>query len=738
MMIACSGVSQSVSSLQSLQNELTSSVNLCTSQNSRASKFMTVRLFVIGAFSSLRKVLDFVWGEEYSFCKRKVLKKSLKFFLKEVLKAFMQQENQYFYEFGPFQLDAQKHRLLRDGEIVPLTPKAVETLLLLVLHQGKLVEREELMKTIWHGSFVEDSNLTVTVSMLRKALEKTENGEKYIETVPKLGYRFVADVREVQGGGAIIAVEKRTRAQIVIEETIQDDLTQQAIIPTHKRFGFLHPKLTRRNAVIAATLFFVITIAVIAIAFRNSNREKTSGASVKTIAILPLRHFGMEKDDQDLHLRITDALITKFGNLRSMVVRPTSSVLRYSDNKHDAIAVGKELKVDAVLDGNIQREGTQLRVTLQLINVGDGTQIWSGQFDGRADQLLMLQDRISLQLVQNLSPNLSDDERKQFAKHTPGNPDAYEAYLKGRYFWNRRSEEGFKKAIEYFNQAINKDPDYALAYTGLADCYILLSIWGAIPPGEAMPKAKEAAMKALKADNGLAEAHVSLAFIKWVYDWDLAGADAEFKQSINLNPNYVTAHHWYSYYLAAMEQHSEAIAHIKRAQEIEGPLSLSIKTDVGEIYCWARRYDNAIEQLQDVIKIEPDFAIARNILGMTYLQKGQLKEAVAELETARRLDNSPRIISSLGYAYGVSGQHEKARKIIEELKVLSKQRYISSFAIAIIYAGIGEEENALTLLEKAYDEHSDTMVILKGYPWLGSLRANPRFAKLQQRIGLIG
>ena len=647
----------------------------------------------------------------------------------------MQQENQLFYEFGHFQLDVQKHRLLRDGEIVQLTPKAVEVLLLLVQHQGKLVERDELMNAVWHDSFVEDSNLTVTISMLRKVLEHDGEG-KYIETIPRLGYRFVAGVREISGNDTVIALEKRTQAQIVIEEIEQDDSKQDSIVPAIKKLRLPQTKwLTKRNVIVAVVSF--CAIAAVAIALRYSNRNKSNAPSIKSIAVLPLRYFGVETDDQDLHLRITDALITKFGNLRSVAVRPTSSVLRYSDNKRDAIAIGKELNVDAVIDGSVQREGTRLRVMLQLINVGDSTEIWSGQFDGQSDQLLVLQDKISTQVLQNLPHSFSDPEREGFAKHATKNSEAFDAYLKGRFFWNQRTEEGFKKAVVFSNQAVKTDPNYAQAYSGLADCYILLGIWGAMPPNEAMPKAKEAVMQALKTDDTLAEAHTSLAFIKWVYDWDWARADEEFQKALQLNPNYPTAHHWRSYYLAATGRFDEAVSHIKKSQELEGSLSFSISTDIGEIYCWARQYDKAVEKLQEVVRIEPNFASARNALGIAYLKKGQINEAIAELEAARRLENSPRMMSSLGYAYGISGQKDKARLIINELKELSRHRYVSAFAIAVVHAGLGEDEEALARLEDAYNERSDTMAILGVYPLLDSLRANPRFAKLQQRAGHI-
>ncbi len=676
--------------------------------------------------------------EEYLFCRIKVLKEGLKLFLKEFLKVSMRPENRQLYEFGPFRLDARKRRLSLDGEIVSLTPKAIETLLMLIERQGKLVEREELMNTVWADAFVEDSNLSVTISMLRKALGQGAEGEgsKYIETVPRLGYRFVADVREVTGEGAVIALEKRTQAQIVIEER-PDNPEQPATIPSGKRLSLPAAQRVTFRAVALSVLLvgLIATLAYFWIS-RRSERTRTIGA-LRSIAVLPFKIIGGASDDEYLQLGMTDALITKLSNQQQIVVRPMSSVRKYIAAGQDSAAIGRELRVDATLEGNVQRLGERVRVTVQLLNVSDGAPLWAEKFDEEFTNIFALEDRISDQAVQALMPKLSGEEKERLTKQYTTNAEAFHAYLKGRFFWNKRTEDGFRKAIEYFNQAVDKDPNFTLAHAGLADCYILLGIWGVLPPHEAMPQARGAALRSLKADDALAEGHVSLAFVKWVYDWDLPGADKEFRRAIQLNPNYAVAHHWRSYYLASIEQFDGALAEIKKAQELEGPLDLSTNTDVGEIYCWARQYDKGIEQLREVMQIEPNFAIARYTLGMAYAQSGRLREAVVELEAARLLDNSPRMMSGLGYAYGASGQRAKAQKIIQELNELSKQRYVSPFAIAVIYAGLGDQDDAVTWLEKAYAERSDVMVILKVYPWLNGLHANPRFIKLQEQVGLV-
>jgi tetratricopeptide (TPR) repeat protein len=371
-------------------------------------------------------------------------------------------------------------------------------------------------------------------------------------------------------------------------------------------------------------------------------------------------------------------------------------------------------------------------VTLELVNGADGRRLWREEYAGQLSSLVTLRQQITAAVAQQLG--LQGSDRVRLTPQTT-NSEAYQLYLRGRYLWNKRTEDGFTRGLEYFQQALARDPNYALAYTGLADCYNLLGIWGTLAPHEAMPKVKEAALKAIALDDSLAEAHTSLAFVQWVYDWDLAGAEAEFRRALELDPDYATAHDWYAYYLASLDRFDEAISHVTRAQQLE-PVSLSINTDVGEIYYWAGHHDRAIAALHSVLQVEPDFAMARNILGLTYLKVGRLREAIDELEHANRLATGPRMLSTLAYGYGVAGAHAKARDTIAALRSLSSQRYTSSFALGIAHAGLGERDRVIAHLEQAFAERSDSMVILRVYPVLDGLHPDPRFQDLMRRIGL--
>lgn len=663
----------------------------------------------------------------------------------------MSKEINRLYEFGKYRLDVDSRALFRDEQAVALPPKAVELLAALVERSGQVVSKSQLMSLLWRDSFVEDANLTQNVFLLRKVFGDGGEGQKYIETIPRRGYRFVAPVRLITPANHLKQavpipgskiIEKHIIAQIITEESDSPVAAEPPIasLPgagTNLRLaGGRRRTFSARVAMILAGVLFIVAIAVISYLFiwRRPAPAATSG-SATVIAVLPFRPINSEDRDEYLELGMADALITRLSNASQILVRPTSSVRKYVGSEQDAAATGRELGVGAVLEGSIQRVGSRIRVTVQLVSVRDGAPLWAANFDERLTDVFALEDSISAQVAHALKLKLTEDEQQRLIKRYTENAEAYQLYLKGRYFWNKRTEQGFEKAIEYFNQAIDKDTGYALAYAGLADCYALLSIWCALPPNVALVKARAAAVKATEVDPALAEGHTSLAFAKWIYDRDWPGAEAEFRQAIALNPRYPTAHHWYSYFLAAMTRFDEAIAQIKQARDLD-ELSPGINTDVGEIYCWARQYDRAIEQVREVLKIEPNFASARNLLGMIYIKMGRPLEGVAELEAARRLDNSPRIMSTLGCAYGLSGQRDQARQILGELKEMSKQRYISPFSRALIYAGLGERDDAFAGLEKAYDEHSDIIVILKVYPWLDSLRADPRYTRLLSRVGL--
>ncbi len=630
-------------------------------------------------------------------------------------------ENQRFiYEFGKFVLDPQEKTLFADGKPVRLPAKEFETLLLLVENNGKALSKEEMLQAVWQDTFVEENNLAKYISRLRKIFDT--KGQTYIETLPKHGYRFSAEINQIAQAADETILEKRTIKRL----TVRVEEEKPLMLPAEKG------KIPNKSIFAAAVLVVLLS----ALGFWAWTRTNAP-SKINSIAVLPLKSLTAEENNKALGLGLADALITKIGSLRAIAVRPTSAVAKYAEIEVDALEIGRKLNVDAVLEGTIQQSEGRIRINTRLLRVENGEQIWAEKFDGEQAKIFDLEDRLSKQAARALSLKLNIQESERLTRHNTSNNEAFDAYLKGRYFWNKRTEEGFKKAIVFFNQAIEKDADYAQAYSGLADCYILLGIWGALPPVEAMPKAKEAVIKSLKADDTLADAHISLAFIKWVYDWDWAGADEEFQKALELDPNNATAHHWYAYYLAAIGRFDEAIVHINKAQELEGSLSFSIGNDIGEIYCWSGQHDRAISQLEEIARLQPDFAIAHNTLGIAYLKKGRIVEAVAELETARRLDNSPRMLSTLGYAYGAAGQRDKARKIIGELKELSAQRYVSAFATAIVYAGLGEDQETLDWLEKAYHERSDTMAIFNVYPLLDNVRTKPQFVKFQQRAGLI-
>jgi DNA-binding winged helix-turn-helix (wHTH) protein/TolB-like protein/Tfp pilus assembly protein PilF len=631
-------------------------------------------------------------------------------------------DKRFIYEFGKFVLDPQEKTLFSDGAPLHLPAKEYETLLLLVENNGKALSKEEIISAVWHDTFVEEGNLAKQISRLRKIFNS--GGEQFIETLPKHGYRFSADVEQIFQPDAETILEKRTvkRLTVRFENEIED--APRTLPPAKKRI-FTTPVLI--------TFCSIVLLAAVAGVWLWEN-ARTRAAKINSMAVLPLKSLTGEETGKALGWGLADALITKIGSLRTVAVRPTSSVAKFAAGDADALEIGKYLNVDAVLEGTIQQSDGRIRLNVRLLRVENGEQIWAETFDAEATKIFDLEDRLSEQTARALGLKLGVRDGEHLTKRFTTNPEAFDAYLKGRYFWNKRSEEDFRKAIEYFNQAVEKDPNYALAYSGLADCYILLGVWGAEMPKEVFPQAKQYAERALQIDSGLAEALVSRAFVEWVYDWDFGRADADFSRAIELNPNYPTAHHWYSYFLVSQGRASQAIAEIKKARELEGPLNIGVNTDIGEIYSWAGKYGEAEPYLREVLKIEPNYAVAHHVLAINLLKQNRVSEAIAEEETAQRLESEPRVLAVLVYAYAAGGEREKALKVLDELDKLSKQKYVSPFSKAIARIGLGETDAAMDELEKAYDERSDTMAIIGIYPLLDSLRANPRFVKLEQQV----
>ncbi len=434
---------------------------------------------------------------------------------------------------------------------------------------------------------------------------------------------------------------------------------------------------------------------------------------------------------------ITESLINTLSQLPNLKVLARTTVFSYKNRAVDPIKVGRELGVRAVLTGRVvQREGA-LIIQADLLDVKDGSQLWGEQYHRKFSDVLAVQEEIAKQISERLRLKLTGEEQKRLTRHHTENAEAYQLYLKGRYYWNRRTAESLNKGVEYFQQAIDKDPNYALAYAGLTDSYSLLgSSTGGLSPKETFSKAKAAAAKALAIDDTLAEAHAALALVHLRYDWDWSATEREIKRAIALNPNYATTYHWYADYLVVMGRLDEAIAQIKRAQELD-PLSLIINTVLGLRFYHARQYDLAIEQCQKTVEMDPNFAQAHFALGEAYEAKAKYEEAIAALQKATSLaPTSPFLFSALGHAYAVSGQVDKAMKILDQLQKLSRQRYVSPHEMAMIYTGLGEKDQAFTWLEKAYADRVWRLPFLNVDPRFDSLRSDPRFADLVRRVGL--
>jgi len=580
-------------------------------------------------------------------------------------------ENKGFvYQFGKFVLDPADRTLFSDGVPLHLPAKEFDTLLLLVEHNGKALSKEEMMSAIWQDSFVEESNLAKQISRLRKIFNTIDS--EFIETLPKHGYRFSADLRKSTADTLPLIVEKRTVKRLRVELDAAEDEKPLALPPA-KRRSIVIPVLIATAVILGAAGGWYL------------KQRAVSVSKIDTIAVFPIKPLSDEEANNVLAAGLTDALVTKLGSLRSIVVRPPASVAQFSDIGRDPTEVGRDLHVKAVLEGSIHQFEGKLRVQLRLLNTATGSQIWSEKFDGASTNVFDLEDRISENVARTLMPSLTDE---RVTRRYTENAKAFDLYIKGRYFLSRRSEEGFKQAIVYFNDSVAEDPNYSLAYAGLADCYILLGVWGTVPPNDAFPQARQAAEKALEKDAQSVEATVSLAFVEWVHTWDFSKADTDFQRAIDLNPNYATAHHWYSYYLVSMGRNDEAIAEIEKARELEGPLSLSINTDTGEILSWAKRYDEAGAYFENVLKIEPTYAIGHQAFGVNLIKQDRLPEAITELEKARDLESSPRILAVLGYAYAKAGRRDEALKISADLNDIKSRRYVSPFSLAIVRLGL--------------------------------------------------
>ena len=486
----------------------------------------------------------------------------------------------------------------------------------------------------------------------------------------------------------------------------------------------------RSRVAAVSTILLLLTIFAIAYSYFNAKAR-----SIDSLAVLPFVNSSADPNSEYLSDGLTESIIYSASKLPALKVIPSSSVFRFKGKEIDPRTAALELGVTAVMTGRVSQHGDDLLISAELIDVRDNNLLWGQQYTRKLADLLTVQEEISREISERLRTRLTREEQKQFSKRYTGDAEAYQLYLKGRYYWNKRTRDGFKKATEQFEQAIERDPSYALAYAGLADCYNVLSSYGIASPRESIPKGEAAATRALEIDGNLAEAHTSLAYVKYQYEWDWAGGESEFRRALELNPNYSTAHQWYALELAGMGRMTDALPEISRAQEHD-PLSLIANVNAGWIFYHARQYDRALEEIRKSLDMDPNFARGHWAISEPLEQQQKYQEAIAELEKARQIDETPIILALLCHVYAVTGKTNDAHRIINQLNALSKQAYVDPYFLAEIHTALGERDQAFQELEKAYEQRSSWLVWLKVEPKFDSLRDDPRYTSLLKRIGL--
>ena len=619
-----------------------------------------------------------------------------------------QQDNQS-YEFGRFRLKVAERVLLREGELVPLTPKVFDILVTLVEQGGRVVSKDDLMKRVWPNTFVEEGNLTQNISLLRKALGETPGGVQFIETVPRRGYRFVAETLHAAENGT-----RELPAPLPVAPVVS--------IPNTS----IQSNGSKRTPIFALVAGLVVA-GIIGVVYFTSSGKAGNSAAIQSIAVLPFVDESSDPDAEYINDKIAESLINSLSKLPQLRVVPRSVMSGYKGKEIDPRKVGQELNVRAVVTGKLRRHGDIISIQADLIDLENVAQLWGQHYDHKLSDALLVQDDISRDIFENLRLKLNVEEKKQL--------EAYGLYLKGRNAWNKRTGDALQQAIDYLNQAIAIDPNYGAAYAGLADCYNMLVVYGRLEPKEGFPKAKEAATKALEIDENSAEAHSSMAFIKFRWDWDRTATEREFQEAIRLKPAYAPAHQWYSSYLVAVERFDEAIAEAKRTEELE-PLSFVASSHLGWIYYLSGQNDKAIEQCRKILELDPSSFPARRYLGLAYEAKGMYPEAIAEFQTGVKLSGSPLMLALLGHAYAASGKSADAKQVLTDLQQLQGQRYVSPYTVAAIYAGLGDEEQAFKWLERAVEERDIWLMNLKVDPVFAKLRSKRQFTDILARIRL--
>jgi DNA-binding winged helix-turn-helix (wHTH) protein/TolB-like protein/lipoprotein NlpI len=638
------------------------------------------------------------------------------------------------YEFGSFRIDVAERLLLNDGRPISLTPKAFDLLLVLVENSGHLLEKEQLMRRLWPDTFVEDANLSNNISLLRKALGDDSGEHRYIETVPRRGYRFLADVTDQSVESSELIVQKRRRTTLTLVQDDDIDTLHQAHNQATSVSGSERTPTNTTRTILLSVAVALMVIAAGLLAYRLWWKRAAPGGPIRSIAVLPFKPLVAGSRDELLEMGMTETLITRLSRLKEVAVRPVGSVRKYSELQQDPIAAGREQKVDAVVDGNIQTTGGRIRVTARLLRVKDGHTLWADRFDAPFADIFAVEDSISERVVAAMAVRLAGEERQLLTRHYTDNTEAYQLYLKGRVYILQLTEEAVQKALECFDRAIALDPNYALAYAGKADVY---STYSSVffHPGDAMPKAREAVLKALEIDDQLAEAHRSLALVMLFADWDFAGAERELKRTLEIKPNDAETLSSYCGFLITLKRFDEAFAHSERARELD-PVSMRTNYSTYRYLYYGRQYEQALEQCRELSALYPNSPQPHRALGCVLRQKGMYEEAIAELKKATDLLRQDSFLSDLGNTYALAGRTVEAKKLVKELEDLSRRRYVSPVSIARIYAGLGDRDLVLLWLQKAYADRADHLLTVGVDPSFDGVRSDARIADLVRRTGL--
>lgn len=608
--------------------------------------------------------------------------------------------------FGAFEVDAKAGELRKQGLKVRLAEQPFQVLAALLERPGEVVTREDLRQRLWSGdTFVDfDHSLNNCINKLREALGDSAGNPRFIETLARRGYRFVAPV-----------------------ETVAEPTAVPAPIHEPARWRWS----SRQLAGVAACV--VLVLAALGLWLRG----KSESDPIRSLAVLPLENFSGDPAQEYLADSMTDQLITDLASIGALRVTSRTSVMRYKGARKPLKEIAANLSVDAIVEGSLLRSGSHVRITAQLVHAGSDRHLWAETYEGDIRDLVALEREAAIAITRQIRIRLTPQETVRLSKSRRVDPEAQEAYFRGRYYWNnKKNREGLEKAVGLFQQAIARDPNYAQAYSGLADSYVLLGSRSFLAPRDAFPRAKAEALKALALDDTLAEAHAAPAFVGLYYDWDWAGCEGEFRRAIELNHSYANAHHWYSHYLIAMGRLPESLAESKRYMELD-PLDPGTIVHLGEHYLYARQYDQAIEQLLKAGDMDPSRYRIYDGLGRAYEQKGMHTQAVAEFQKAVAASHEASTqVASLATGYAAAGNRREAMAIVRRLKRQSGKEYVPAYSIAEIYATLGDKDEAFAWLENAFRERSSALAYLKTESRMDVLRSDARFENLLQRMRL--